>query len=135
MQEKTNPIGKADFCSIKQKALECFFFCSKKEAIIYPHLRIVKICLVETKQTFGFIISNCICGSEICSTPLFPFFLLTRSICFYFKCIELSIEIGLIEFQFDAIFAIFLLIRFLESHGGPAFVVVPVKWVVWCLTS
>ena len=83
MQKKANPIKKADFRGRKTKDVGMFFFWSKMKSILYPHLPITKVSkiltessLVETKQTLGSIITNCICGSEgfpTISSPFFPF--------------------------------------------------------------
>ena len=78
-KKKLTQLGKQISAEEKQKTLECFFW-SKTETIIYQHLGITKVRQnsdkiqgIETKQTFGSIISNCICESENCSTTPSPF--------------------------------------------------------------
>ena len=81
MQKKANPIGEADFRRRKTKDAGMFFSGSKWK-LSYTHIfasqNSVKILtessLLETKQTFDSIISNCICVSENCSTTSSPFF-------------------------------------------------------------
>ena len=48
---------------------------------------VTKSSLVQTKQTFGSIISNCICESDNCSTTSTPFFPY-NTLSFFFRCFE-----------------------------------------------
>ena len=83
MQKKANAMGKQISAEEKQKTLFLLLFSDPKQKLPYTHIFtsqnsvkiVTKSSLVETKQTFGSIIFNCICGSENFSTissPLFP---------------------------------------------------------------
>ena len=52
MRKRLTQSGKQISAEEEQKTLECFF-CSKTEAIIYPHLRITKVSENSDKIQFG----------------------------------------------------------------------------------
>ena len=73
MQKKAYPIGKPDFRTRKTKNVGMFLFQNGGYHIPKPSPRKFrknsgKIQFDREKQTLGSIISNCICGSEDCST-------------------------------------------------------------------
>ena len=109
---KANPIGEADFRRKKRRRWNVFFWYKRK--LSHTHIfasqtqnsvtTVTKSSVVETKQTFGPIISYCTWGKEKFSTtssPLFSFN--TLNLTFIWS----DVGIGLFEFHFDAICLIY----------------------------